>query len=830
MTNNTLSLNPTPKKAGPASPKPPLRKKRQQEVVVSKGPAKRFVPQKPPARQQRSLALETPKSANGADANVALERRRQQAVIEAQARKRVEDEHQKQEARRYEELEREAKARAEAEEIARRKAEAEAKAAAEAAAAAAKAAEEKARAAEKRKPAEARADAQKTRPDTQAKPAPGKKLDRRRGRDRDAPAQRQPVRSFEDRRNRGKLTLNRVLESEESRERSHAALQRSRTRERGKRKAVAAEQVYEKVIREVQLPDTITVKELAHRMAEPVAEVIKKLFSSGVMVTQNQSIDADTAELIVEELGHKVVRVADATAEDIIEAAEDLPESLRPRPPVVTVMGHVDHGKTSLLDAIRKTRVVDGEAGGITQHIGAYQVTVDSGQKVTFLDTPGHAAFTAMRERGAKVTDLVILVVAADDSVQPQTVEAINHARAAEVPILVAINKCDLPAADPEKIRNELLRHEIIVEAKSGDVLDVEVSATTGEGIKELLDAVILQSEILELSANPDRAADGAVIEAKQTQGRGSVATVLVRRGTLKIGDYFVAGEQFGKVRKLLDENGKSVPSAGPSTPVEVLGLKGTPQAGDVLNVVEKDSQARKISDIRQSEARRLRTGVSSAGPIDFTTIIQEGRVKELRLVVKADVHGSAQAIVQAVEPIKNDEVRVRVLHSGVGAITETDISLADTSNAIVVGFNVRPDVPAQAKATQKGTEIRYYQIIYDLIDDIKKLASNLLDADIQETRVGMAEILEIFRITGVGPVAGCRILDGAAKKSACIRLLRNGAVVHEGSLKSLKRFQDEVAEVRAGQECGMAIEGYGDIKPGDQIELFDRKEIQRTM
>jgi translation initiation factor IF-2 len=551
-----------------------------------------------------------------------------------------------------------------------------------------------------------------------------------------------------------------------------------------------------------------------------------------MMVTQNESIDADTAELIIEEFGHRVVRVSDSDVEDVIAHIDDAPEDMKPRPPVITIMGHVDHGKTSLLDAIRDAKVQAGEAGGITQHIGAYQVTTDTGAVLSFLDTPGHAAFTSMRSRGAQVTDIVVLVVAADDAVMPQTIEAINHAKAAKVPMIVAINKVDLPAADPDKVRADLLRHEVVVEAMSGDVQDVEVSAISGQGLDELLEAIALQSEILELKANPDRAAEGAVIEAQLDVGRGPVATVLVQKGTLRQGDIFVVGEQYGKVRALINDRGERVKEAGPSVPVEVLGLHGTPEAGDVLNVVETEAQAREIAEYRADAAKEKRAAVGAGTSLEqlLAKAKEDESVKELPIVVKADVQGSAEAIVQAMEKIGNEEVRVRVLHSGVGAITESDIGLAEASGAPVLGFNVRANAPARNSANQKGVEIRYYSVIYDLVDDVKAAASGLLGAEIREKFIGYAQIKEVFKVTGVGKVAGCLVTEGVARRSAGVRLLRDDVVVHEGTLKTLKRFKDEVAEVQSGQECGMAFEKYDDIREGDVIEIFEREEITRTL
>jgi len=629
----------------------------------------------------------------------------------------------------------------------------------------------------------------------------------------------------------GKLTLNQALAGGEGgRQKSLAAMKRKQ--ERARQKAMGGMQEREKVVRDVQLPETIVVSELANRMAERVGDVIKALMSNGMMVTQNQTIDADTAELIVEEFGHRVVRVSDSDVEDVIDQVQDKAEDLEPRPPVITVMGHVDHGKTSLLDAIRDAKVVSGEAGGITQHIGAYQVETDSGALLTFLDTPGHAAFTSMRARGAQVTDIVVLVVAADDAVMPQTIEAINHAKAAQVPIIVAINKCDKPDANPDKVRTDLLQHEVVVEAMSGDVQDIEVSAKTGKGLEELLEAIALQSEILELTANPNRVAEGAVIEAQLDVGRGPVATVLVQKGTLKQGDIFVVGEQWGKVRALINDRGDRVQLAGPSVPVEVLGLNGTPEAGDVLNVVETEAQAREIAEYRQKAAKEKRAAAGAGTSLEqlLAKAKEDENVKELPILVKADVQGSAEAIVQAMEKIGNEEVRVRVLHSGVGAITESDIGLAEASGAPVLGFNVRANAPARNSANQKGVEIRYYSVIYDLVDDVKAAASGLLGAEVRENFIGYAQIKEVFKVSGVGKVAGCLVTEGIARRSAGVRLLRDDVVIHEGTLKTLKRFKDEVSEVQSGQECGMAFENYEDVRPGDVIEIFEREEVERTL
>jgi translation initiation factor IF-2 len=582
----------------------------------------------------------------------------------------------------------------------------------------------------------------------------------------------------------------------------------------------------------VNLPEAIMVSELAARMTERVGDVVKSLMTMGMMVTQNETIDADTAELIIEEFGHTVNRVSDADVEDVINVVEDDEANLKPRAPVITIMGHVDHGKTSLLDALRGAKVVSGEAGGITQHIGAYQVKTESGATLSFLDTPGHAAFTSMRSRGAQVTDIVVLVVAADDAVMPQTIEAINHAKAAKVPMIVAINKIDKHEANPQKVRTDLLQHEVIVEALSGDVQDVEVSAQTGQGLDKLLEAIALQAEILELKANPDRAAQGAVIEAKLDVGRGPVATVLVQAGTLRTGDIFVVGEKYGKVRALINDKGERIKEAGPSMPVEVLGLNGTPSAGDVLNVTETDAQAREIAEYRQKSAKDKRAAAGAATTLEqlMANAKADVNVSELPILVKADVQGSAEAIVQAMEKIGNEEVRVRILHSGVGAITETDIGLAEASNAPVIGFNVRANASARNTAHQKGVEIRYYSVIYDLVDDVKAAASGLLSAEIRENFIGYATIKEVFKVTGVGKVAGCIVTEGVARRSAGVRLLRDNVVIHEGTLKTLKRFKDEVADVKSGYECGMAFERYEDIRADDVIEIFEREEITRTL
>ncbi len=642
--------------------------------------------------------------------------------------------------------------------------------------------------------------------------------------------QQRPKGRGEDNRRSGKLTLSEATGGGAGRHRSMAAMKRKQ--ERARQKAMGGTVEREKVMRTVALPEAIVVSELANRMTERVGDVVKSLMQMGMMVTQNQTIDADTAELIIEEFGHTVQRVSDADVEDVIKEIEDNEEDLIPRPPVITIMGHVDHGKTSLLDAIRDAKVVAGEAGGITQHIGAYQVKTDGGTMLSFLDTPGHAAFTSMRSRGAQVTDIVVLVVAADDAVMPQTIEAIAHAKAAEVPMIVAINKIDKPAANPDKVRTDLLQHEVIVEKMSGEVQDVEVSAITGQGLDELLEAIALQSELLELKANPDRAAQGAVIEAQLDVGRGPVATVLIQNGTLRQGDIFVVGEQYGKVRALINDQGERVKEAGPSVPVEVLGLNGTPEAGDVLNVTETEAQAREIAEYRANAAKDKRAAAGAATTLEqlMANAKADEDVSELPILVKADVQGSAEAIVQAMEKIGNEEVRVRVLHSGVGAITETDVGLAEASGAPIMGFNVRANASARNTANQKGVEIRYYSVIYDLVDDVKAAASGLLSNEIRETFIGYAEIKEVFKVSNVGKVAGCLVTEGVARRSAGVRLLRDNVVIHEGTLKTLKRFKDEVAEVQSGQECGMAFENYEDIRPKDVIEIFEREEISRSL
>ncbi|MFB9953071.1 translation initiation factor IF-2 [Rhizobium puerariae] len=635
----------------------------------------------------------------------------------------------------------------------------------------------------------------------------------------------------EDDRRRGKLTITTVSEDDEgnsARGRSLAAIRRRQEKFRRSQ----MQEPREKVIREVILPETITIQELSQRMSERAVDVIKYLMKEGQMMKPGDVIDADLAELIAGEFGHTVKRVSESDVEEgIFNVADDEGEML-PRPPVVTIMGHVDHGKTSLLDAIRHANVVAGEAGGITQHIGAYQVE-QNGQKITFIDTPGHAAFTAMRARGAQATDIAILVVAADDSVMPQTIESINHAKAAGVPIIVAINKIDKPTANPQKVRTELLQHEVFVESMGGEVLDVEVSAKNHTNLDKLLEAILLQAEILDLKANPNRTAEGTVIEAQLDRGRGSVATVLVQKGTLRPGQIIVAGDQWGRVRALVNDKGEHVKEAGPATPVEVLGLSGTPAAGDKFAVVDSESRAREISEYRQRLARdkaAARQSGSRGSLEQMMTQLQSSGMKEFPLLIKGDVQGSIEAIIGALDKLGTDEVRARIVHSGAGGITESDISLAEASDAAIIGFNVRANAQARAFAERSGIEIRYYNIIYDLVDDVKAAMSGLLSPERRETFLGNAEILEVFNITKVGKVAGCRVTEGKVERGAGVRLIRDNVVIHEGKLKTLKRFKDEVSEVPVGQECGMAFENYEDIRAGDIIECFRVEHVTRTL
>jgi translation initiation factor IF-2 len=639
-----------------------------------------------------------------------------------------------------------------------------------------------------------------------------------------------PARRDEPRRRTGKLTVTKVLnEDDGERMRSLASVRRHRERE--KLRAMQHQQEPTKIVRDVVVPETITVQELSNRMAERGADVIKTLMRMGVMATINQTIDADTAELVVTEFGHKIKRVAESDIEIGLRGEEDVEENLQPRPPVVTVMGHVDHGKTSLLDALRGTDVAGGEAGGITQHIGAYQVRLKDGHRITFIDTPGHQAFTAMRARGAHVTDIVILVVAADDGIMEQTVEAIRHAKAAQVPIIVAINKMDKPDAKPDRVRQELLQHEIVVEKHGGDVLDVEVSAVKKTGLDKLQEAILLQAEILDLKANPDRPAEGSIIEAKLERGRGPVATVLIKRGTLRLGDIFVAGSEWGRVRALIDDRSQQVKEAGPSSPVEVLGLNGTPLAGDDFVVAENEAKARDIADYRQRRRREQQAAAGARGTLEqMFSQIAAGVAKELAVVVKSDVQGSLEAITSSLEKLSTNEVAIRVLHGAVGGISESDVILAKASSAVIIGFNVRANPQARDLARRDNVEIRYYSIIYDVIDDMKGALSGLLAPSLRERFLGNAAIRDVFTISKVGKVAGCMVTEGVVKRGAKVRLLRDNVVIHEGTLKTLKRFKDEVREVREGFECGMAFENYQDIQTGDVIECFEMEEVARAL
>jgi translation initiation factor IF-2 len=734
---------------------------------------------------------------------------RERALADARLREAEERKRAEEDARRrlqhdeVERREREAADARKAEEEARRRNEAEAK----------RRAEETARKLEPRAPQETEAEEEEVR--GRAKVKREVKL---------APTRAKP----DTERRRGKLTIANALEDGEEKGRSLAAFRR-RT-ERQKKQAQGFQMPTEKRSREVIIPEAITIQELANRMAERAVDVIKLLMKQGEMHTMNDIIDADTAEIIAEEFGHTVKRVSESDVEEGLQGSEDTDENLTPRAPVVTIMGHVDHGKTSLLDALRKTDVVAGEAGGITQHIGAYQVDTPGGS-ITFIDTPGHEAFTSMRARGAKVTDIVILVVAADDGVMPQTVEAINHARAAQVPIIVAINKIDKQQANPTRVRTDLLGQEIVVESMGGDTLEVEVSATKKLNLDKLLDAILLQSEVLGLKANPARSASGIVIEAQLDRGRGPVATVLVQNGTLHLGDIFVAGSAWGRVRALIDDKGNQVAEAGPSVPVEVLGLNSAPEAGDGFVVVESESRAREITEYRDRKRRETRgTGAARSSLEQMMSQLKEGARKEVPVLVKADVQGSAEAIVQAVEKLSTDEVAAHVIHYGVGAISESDISLAQAAGAVVLGFNVRANQQARDAAERAGIEVRYYNVIYDLVDDVKAVMSGLLAPTLRETFLGNAQILEVFNISKVGKVAGCRVTEGTVQRGAKVRLIRDNVVVHEGTLSTLKRFKDEVREVQAGQECGMAFENYQDMRVGDIIECFRVETVKRTL
>jgi translation initiation factor IF-2 len=667
---------------------------------------------------------------------------------------------------------------------------------------------------------------------TTAEPAAKEEDGQARGRKPVRPAEtRRPApRRGAPRRRGGKLTLDQAL-NEDERQRSLASVRRAREREKRAMREGGAATPPTKVVRDVVVPETITVQELSNRMAERGADVVKSLMKMGVMATFTQTIDGDTAELVAQEFGHRVKRVSESDVElDLVSTAQDEDTQLSSRAPVVTVMGHVDHGKTSLLDALRATDVVAGEAGGITQHIGAYQIETKGGQKITFIDTPGHAAFSSMRARGAHVTDIVILVVSADDGVMPQTEEAISHAQAAEVPIIVAVNKIDKPDADPKRVYNELLQHGLVVESMGGDILNVEVSALKKTNLDKLEEAILLQSELLELKANAERSGEGTVVEAKLERGRGPVATVLVQRGTVKVGDIFVVGAEWGRVRALIDDHGRNVEEAGPSTPVEVLGLQGTPDAGDDFVVVENEARAREVSDFRQRRIRQSRAATGRGSIEQMFSKIQAGETSELPIVVKADVQGSVEAILGASEKMSTDEVAVRVLHGGVGAINESDVTLAKASNAMVIGFNVRANKQARDMAETEEVDIRYYSVIYDLLDDLRGMLSGMLAPTIRENFLGNAEIREVFAVSKIGKVAGCLVVEGQVKRGAKVRLLRDNVVIHEGTLSTLKRFKDDVKEVKQGTECGMSFENYQDIQVGDVIEAFEVEEVAREL
>ena len=645
------------------------------------------------------------------------------------------------------------------------------------------------------------------------------------------PTQRLPSsRRTEPRRRAGKLTIAEALGGSEERTRSLASIKRAREKEKQQQQQHLSEG--KKIIREVIVPETITVQELANRMAERASDVIKSLKNMGVTATISQIIEADTAELVVAEFGHTLIRVSDADVELGLKGEEDDEALMVPRPPVVTVMGHVDHGKTSLLDALRQTDVASHEKGGITQHIGAYQVTLSSGQKISFIDTPGHAAFTAMRARGANVTDIVVLCVAADDGVMPQTIEAIDHAKAAGVPIIVAINKIDKDGADAKRIGTDLLQHDLVVEDMGGEILTVEVSATEKINLDKLEEAILLQAELLDNKANPDRLAEGVIIEAKMEQGRGSVATILVQRGTFKVGDIFVAGNEWGRARALIDAHGDNLEEAGPSMPVEVLGLNGTPVAGEELHVVESDARAREVVEFRQNRLRAEKAAAGARGTLEemFEKIQEESDLQYLPVVIKGDVHGSIEAINGALEALGTEEVQIKVLHSGVGGINESDVTLANASEALVLGFNVRANPQARRMAAQDNIEIRYYSIIYDLIDDLKAALSGLLSPTIKENLLGYAEIREVFNVSKVGKIAGCMVTEGLVRRGAKVRLVRDDTVIHEGEMSQLKRFKDDVKEVNDSTECGMGFVNYQDIQVGDMVECFETEEIAREL
>ncbi len=654
-------------------------------------------------------------------------------------------------------------------------------------------------------------------------------------RDRIKKAAAKPKKKAGPQRRGGRITITQALNKDYERDRGQSLAAQRRAREKARMAAQPFNEPTQKTVREVTLPETITVQELSNRMAEPGKDVIKALMKMGVMATGAQTIDADTAELIIEDFGHKVHRVTDADVEIGLDDIEDPEEDLLPRPPVVTVMGHVDHGKTSLLDAMRKTDVVAGEAGGITQHIGAYQVTMSTGEKITFLDTPGHAAFTEMRARGADVTDIVIIVVAANDSIMPQTIEAINHAKAADVPIIVAVNKIDLPDANPTKVKQDLLQYEVVIEEMGGDVQCVEISAKKKTNLDKLEEAIILQSEILEIKANPNRPAQGFVVESKMEQGRGSVSTVLIQKGTLRVGHVFVAGASYGKVRAIINDKGKHVKEGLPGQPVEILGAGSTPLAGDIFNVTKNEAQAREIADYRIHMNKEAKAAKAVQGRTTMEDLLLQREIGEktkLPVIIRGDVHGSVEAICGSLDKLveEHSDIEIQVLHTGVGGITESDVILANASGALIIGFNVRANVQARDMARRDSVDIRYYNIIYNVIDDAKGILTGMLKPTIREEYIGQADIKQVFNITKVGKVAGCEVSSGAVKRGSKVRLLRDDVVIHEGMLKTLKRFKEEVKDVKEGQECGMAFESYDDIKVGDVIECFEVIEEERII
>lgn len=796
---------------------------------------KAFVPKKKPSSGGRSLTdaeLENRQRVLGEAQARAEEEAKKRAVEEAERKKR--------EAAAAAAYDEEADARKKAEEdakkkaaeIAAKKAEAEAARKAEADAAlrekaeaeARQKAELEARAVQLKKASEARQAGDETE-ESRGKP---KRKDKKGGPSQDRAAR---PRGRDDRGRRGRLTISTATAGDE-RQRSLAAYKRAQAKKRAAEMG-GQQQTQQRQSREITVPEAISVQELAQRMAEKATAVMKALMKLGVLATINDTLDQDTAELVVQEFGHTVKRVSEADVEIGLVGEEDNEKDLQPRAPIVTVMGHVDHGKTSLLDALRKANVVSGEAGGITQHIGAYQVQDKNGDKITFLDTPGHAAFTQMRARGASVTDIVILVVAADDGVMPQTIEAINHSKAAEVPMIVAINKMDREGADPTRVRNELLQHEVVVETFQGDTQEVEVSALTGAGLDKLREAIALQAEILELKANPDRDAEGVVVEAKLDKGRGPVATVLVQRGTLRVGDIFVAGAESGRVRALINDQGQQVKEAGPSQPVEVLGLNGAPGAGDDFSVVENEARAREVATYRTDLARKKRQAATAAPKTlesIFSNLKESDGQQSFDVVIKADVQGSVEAITQALEKSGNDDIKCRVVHGAVGGITEADITLAQASNALVIGFNVRPNKQARDSAESEGITIKYYSIIYDLIDDVKAAMAGQLGPEYKENVIGRADIKDAFQAGKAGKAAGCMVTEGSIRNDLKARILRDDVIIYNGQIDNLRRFKDDVKEVRSGQECGLTFENYHDFKSGDVLEVYELEEIERVL